>query len=68
MVKKKKRLESHQLVKIRIWTGLDRGSLYEIYHFLVANKDMAADEKGAKSIRPPRSHAQLEHEALKQGQ
>lgn len=63
-----KRLESHQLVKIRIGTGLDRRSLYEIYHFLVAKKDVAADEKGAKSIRPPRSHARSEHEAVKQGQ
>lgn len=63
-----KRLESHQLVKIRMWTGLDRGSLHEIYHFPTANNDMAADEKGVKSIRPLHSHAQLEHEALKEGQ
>lgn len=63
-----KRLESHQLVKIRIRTGIDRGSLYEIYHFLIPNKGLAADDKGAKSIRPPRSHAHEEHEALKEGQ
>lgn len=63
-----KRLENHQLVKIRVWTGPDRGSLYEIYNFLIRNKGLAADEKGAKSIHPSRSHAWLEHEALKEGQ
>lgn len=40
------RLESHQPGKIRIRTGLDRSWLYEIYHFLAANKDLAADEQG----------------------
>lgn len=55
-------------MKIRLWTGLDRGSLYEIYHFLIPNRGLSADEKGAKSIRPPLSHAQLEHKALKAGQ
>lgn len=40
------RLESHQPGKIRIWTGLDRSWLYEIYHFLAAHKDLAADEQG----------------------
>lgn len=61
------RLESHQPGKIRIWTGLDRSWLYEIYHFLAANKDTAADEHGVKSMRPPRSHAQPERVALNEG-
>lgn len=55
-------------MKISIWTGPDSSSLYEIYHFLIPNKGLAADERGAKSIRPLRSHAQLEHKALKEGQ
>lgn len=65
------RLESHQPGKIRIWTGLDRSWLYEIYYlfiyFLAENKGAAADEHGVKSIRPPRSHAQSERVAPKEG-
>lgn len=41
-----KRLESHHPGKIRIRTGVDRSCLAEIYHFLPANKDGAADEQG----------------------
>lgn len=63
-----KRLESHHPGKIRIWTGLDRSWLYEIYHFLAANKDEAADEQGGEIDTPPHSHARLERAALKEGQ
>lgn len=47
-----KRLESHHPGKIRIWTGVDRSCLYEIYNFLPANKDETADEQGGEIDTP----------------